>query len=62
MSEVEQHTPNTSSQLGLWSVIHDTVYYDDLTEYISKHPGGSGTIARIGGRGGTMDSASFRSW
>ena len=47
MEAVAQH----SSKESCWSVIDGKVY--DLTSWISKHPGGAGSILRICGVDGT---------
>ena len=47
MAEVATH----NSEASCWSVIDTSIY--DLTEWISKHPGGSRSILRICGIDGT---------
>ena len=47
MAEVEMN----DSEESCWSVIDGQVY--DLTEWISKHPGGASRIIQLGGTDGT---------
>lgn len=47
MAQVAEH----SSAASCWTVIRDSVY--DLTNWISKHPGGAGAITQLCGKDGT---------
>jgi cytochrome b involved in lipid metabolism len=53
--ELAQH--NTAN--NLWTELYGTVY--DLTDYVDRHPGGSGFIVNIAGKDGNQAFESFHS-